>query len=125
MGPTARPVALEPPVVAIGPTTNQTTPTEPKATPVALEPQVLTIGPANNKTTQPKPHVLLIEDVHEAAGVLADAGHTVTRITYTELMTLGGDAILRRLLDGEFYMLWCQTPTLVCKATAQACNPVI
>ena len=60
--------------------------------------------------TKSKSQVLVIEDVHEAASVLMDNGHTVTRITHAEITSLGGDAILSRLIAGEFYMLWCQTP---------------
>ena len=64
----------------------------------------------NRKRVAGRSQVLVVEDVHEATCVLQDNGHSVTRITYAELMSLGGDAILSRLSAGEFYMFWCQTP---------------
>ena len=55
-------------------------------------------------------HVLVLEDVQEATDIFMENGYTVTRITYAELMSSNGEHILARLIQGDFSMLWCQTP---------------
>ena len=52
---------------------------------------------------------MVVEDVREATGVLTDNGYDVTRLTYAEVMSTGGDEIVGRLITGEFGLLWCQT----------------
>ena len=52
----------------------------------------------------------MIEDIQEASAILKEYGYQCIRITYGELMSCPGEEYLRRLLSGQYQMLWISTP---------------
>ena len=54
--------------------------------------------------------VLVVEDVRLAEETIVRHGYECTRITHDEAIGTAGDTNTRKLLKGEFNVLWISTP---------------
>ena len=78
--------------------------------PLDIENAYLVERPCSDRRGNAPPQALVIEDIREASAILKEHGYQCIRITYGELMSCPGEEYLRKLLSGQYQMLWISTP---------------